>query len=81
MCYYAPRVLTRSIVVPEDPAITLRGIYPESALTCNEDACSPMFISAIYIYNSQKLGRTQMSLNRGMDTENVHLHNGILLSY
>ena len=28
------------------------------------------------IYNSQKLERTQMSLNRGMDTENVvHLHN------
>jgi hypothetical protein len=26
--------------------------------------------------------RTQMPLNRGMDTENVvHLHNGILLSY
>jgi hypothetical protein len=26
--------------------------------------------------------RTQMPLNRGMDTENVvHLHNGVLLSY
>jgi hypothetical protein len=34
------------------------------------------------VYNSQKLERTQMPLNRGMDTENVvHLHNGILLSY
>jgi hypothetical protein len=33
------------------------------------------------IYNSQKLERTQMSLNRKMDTENVvHLHNGVLLS-
>jgi hypothetical protein len=33
-------------------------------------------------YNSQKLERTQMSLNRGMDTENVvHLHNGVLSSY
>ena len=31
------------------------------------------------IYNSQKLVRTQMSLNRGMDTENViHLYNGVL---
>ena len=29
-----------------------------------------------------KAERTQMSLNRGMDTENVvHLHNGVLLSY
>jgi hypothetical protein len=34
------------------------------------------------IYNSQKLERTQMSFNRGMDTENVvHLHNGVLVSY
>jgi hypothetical protein len=30
-----------------------------------------------FIYNSQKLERTQMSLNRGIDTENVvNLHNG-----
>jgi hypothetical protein len=35
-----------------------------------------------HIYNSQKLETTQMSLNRGMDTENVvHLHNGVLLSH
>jgi hypothetical protein len=31
------------------------------------------------IYNSQKLERTQMPLNRGMDTENVvHLHDGAI---
>ena len=31
------------------------------------------------IYSSQKLERIQMSLNRGMDTENVvHLHNGFM---
>jgi hypothetical protein len=30
----------------------------------------------------RKLERTQMPLNRGMDTENVvHLHNGVLLRY
>jgi len=34
------------------------------------------------IYKSQKLERTQMSLNKGMDTENmIHLHNDVLLSY
>jgi glucosamine 6-phosphate synthetase-like amidotransferase/phosphosugar isomerase protein len=34
------------------------------------------------IYNSQKLKRTQISFNRGMDTENiVHLHNRVLFSY
>jgi hypothetical protein len=26
------------------------------------------------IYNSQKLERTQISLNRGMDTENVYIY-------
>jgi hypothetical protein len=32
--------------------------------------------------NSKELERTQMSLNRGIDAENVkHLNNGILLRY
>jgi hypothetical protein len=40
------------------------------------------YIHSSLIYNSQKLERTQMSLNRGMDTEHVvHLHNGVLLGY
>ena len=39
------------------------------------------YVHSSFIYNSQKLERTQMSLNGGMDTENVvYLHNGILLS-
>ena len=33
-------------------------------------------------YNSQKLEKTQMFLNRGMGTENVvHSHHAVLLSY
>jgi hypothetical protein len=33
------------------------------------------YVHSSLIYNSQKLERTQMPLNRGMDTENVvHLH-------
>jgi hypothetical protein len=40
------------------------------------------YVHSSLIYSSQKLERTQMSLNRGMDTENVvHLHNEVLLSY
>jgi hypothetical protein len=40
------------------------------------------YVHSSLIYNSQKLERTQMSLNRGMGIENVvHLHNGVLLSY
>ena len=40
------------------------------------------YVHRSLIYNNQKLERTQMPLNRGMDTENVvHLHNEVLLSY
>jgi hypothetical protein len=68
-------------VLLEDSVIPLLGIYPEDVPTGNKDTCSTMFIAPLF-YNSQKLKRTQMSLNRGMDTENVvHLHNGALLSY
>jgi hypothetical protein len=37
------------------------------------------YVHSSLIYNSQKLERTQISLNRGMVTENVvHLYNGVL---
>jgi hypothetical protein len=40
------------------------------------------YVHSSLIYNSQMLERTQMTLNRGMDIENVvHLHSGVLLSY
>jgi hypothetical protein len=41
-----------------------------------------MFIAALFIIaRIFQLERTQMSLNRRMDEENVlHLHNGVLLS-
>jgi hypothetical protein len=40
------------------------------------------YVHSSLIYNSKKLERTQMSFNRGMDTENmVPLHNGINLHY
>jgi hypothetical protein len=35
------------IVLPEDLAIILLGIYPEDAPTC--DTCSTMFIAALFI--------------------------------
>jgi hypothetical protein len=37
------------IVLPEDPAIPLLGIYPENVTTCNKDTCSTMFIAALFI--------------------------------
>jgi hypothetical protein len=39
------------------------------------------YVHSTLIYNSQKLERMQMSLNREMDTENVvDLHNGVIYS-
>ena len=32
------------------------------------------YVHSSLIYNSQKLERTQMPLNRGMDTENVYIY-------
>ena len=37
------------IVLLEDPAIPLLGIYSEDAPTCNKDTCSTMFIVALFI--------------------------------
>ena len=37
------------IVLPENPAIPLLGIYPEGAPTCNKDTCSTMFIAVLFI--------------------------------
>jgi hypothetical protein len=37
------------IVLPEDLALPLLGIYPEDAPTCHKDTCSTMFIAALFI--------------------------------
>jgi hypothetical protein len=37
------------IVLPEDPAIPLLGIYPEDVPTGKKYACSTMFIAALFI--------------------------------
>jgi hypothetical protein len=38
-----------NIILLEDPAIPLLGIYPEDAPTSNKNTCSPMFIAALFI--------------------------------
>ena len=40
------------IALPEDTAISLLGIYPEYAPMFNKDACSTMFIAAVFIITS-----------------------------
>jgi hypothetical protein len=42
-------VVPLNIVLQEDPAIPLLGIYPEYVPTYNEDTCSSMFIAALFI--------------------------------
>jgi hypothetical protein len=37
------------IVLLENQAIPLLGIYPEDVPTCNKDTCSTMFIAALFI--------------------------------
>ena len=37
------------IVLPEDPAIPLLGIYPEDVPTGKKNTCSTMFIAALFI--------------------------------
>ena len=37
------------IVLPENAAIPLLGIYQEDALTCNKDTCSTILIAALFI--------------------------------
>jgi hypothetical protein len=70
------------MVLPENPAIPLK-IYPKDIpKRCSNIEQKHMFhyVHISLIYNSQKLEITKISLNRGMDTENVvHLHNEILL--
>jgi hypothetical protein len=66
------------IVLPEDPAIPLLGIYPEGVPTCNKDTCTTMFIAATFIIEAGN----NPDVPQQRDTENVvHLHNEILLSY
>jgi hypothetical protein len=69
------------MVLPEDPAIPLLGIYPEDIPTSKKDTCSTMFIAALFII-ARSWKEPRFPINRGMDTKNVvHFHNGVLLSF
>jgi hypothetical protein len=54
VCAVRPRIYKwdlrkLDIVLAEDPAIPLLGIYPDDVPTCNKDACSTIFIAALFI--------------------------------
>ena len=46
VCWFLGKL---DIVIPEDPAIPLLGIYPEDVPTSKKDTCSTMFIAALFI--------------------------------
>jgi hypothetical protein len=46
VCWYLRNL---DIVLPEDAATPLLGIYPEDAPTCNKDTCATMFIETLFI--------------------------------
>ena len=58
------------LVLPEDSAIPLLGIFSEDGVTGNKDTCSTMFIEALFMI--VRRWKETMSLNR-VDIENVVL--------
>jgi hypothetical protein len=69
------------IVLTEDPDIPLLSIYPKDSPSYNEGHMLHC-VHSILNYNNPKMERTQISLNIGIDIENmVHLDNGIIFNY
>jgi hypothetical protein len=67
-----------NIVLPENTAIALLGIYPEYAPTCNKDTCYTMFIAAIFTtarrWKQARCPSTEEWIQKMW-------YNGVLLSY
>jgi hypothetical protein len=67
------------IVLLEDPAIPLLGIYPEDTPTCNKDKFPTMFIAALFI--TARRWKEPRCPSTGGFRNVVLFYNGILLSY
>jgi hypothetical protein len=66
-----------NIVLPEDPAIPLLGIYSEDAPTCNKDTYSTMFIAALFIIaRSWEKPRCPLTEKWILKMSYIYLHNG-----
>jgi hypothetical protein len=70
-----------NIVLPEDPAIPLLGIYPEDVPSYNKDTCSTMFIAALFVIVRNWKQPGCSSTEEWIKENVVHLYNGILFSY
>jgi hypothetical protein len=65
------------IVLPEDPAIPLLGIYPEDVPTGKKNTCSTMFIAALFIiarsWKEPRCPSTEEWIHKWMDLEGIIL--------
>jgi hypothetical protein len=68
------------IVLPEDPAIPLLGIYPEGVPTSNKDTCSTMFIAALFIIARSWKEPRCPSIEEWIQ-KMWYIYTGVLLSY
>jgi hypothetical protein len=69
------------IVLPEDPAIPLLGIYPKNVSPYQKDTCSIMFITALLIISKSWKKTNVPQWKNGYRKCGIYTHNGILLSY
>ena len=70
------------IELPCDPAIPLLNIYLEKIKKSNSKRYMHCNVERSTIYNCQDMEQIQVSINRGIDKEDVvHTHEGILLSH
>ena len=68
------------MILLEDPAILLLGIYPEDSPAGNKDTCPTMFIAALFI-----IARSWRELRCSSTEEWIqkmwYIHNGVLVSH
>ena len=69
------------MVLLEDPAIPLLGIYPEDIPTSKKETCSTIFIAALFIIARRWKEPRCPSTEEWIQKNVVHLHNGVLPSY
>ena len=79
ICLAVPQKL--DIVLLEDPAISLLGIYPEDVPTGNKNTFSTMFILALFIIARSCKEHRCPSTEEWVQKNVVHSHNGVLFSY
>ena len=58
------------IVLLEDPAIPLLGIYPENAPTCINDTCATMFTAKKVLNNIRMAGKSPQALLQSNSDKN-----------